>query len=312
MAQAYKGEEVLIVYDPDFEHGQNFYTFTTEVVKLEYLESLKVVEVAAEAAAAEGGGAAGEGGDAEPDSDDEMDDKPERREGPWVSLGSEIEIQETMLPPAMPRAQITITRRRRYFGSPLTFANTERPTAEEIEAAGPDSESLKLTSVEFKSHEPIEDAPPPLHRTLLDSEVTAIPVTQTTGSQTTWPKPRNMWTQYTPRTEGDESTSKVLKATSTATHAPPRRQSVMSAGSAKPEDEGEPVDPVLAFLEKVFPDVAHALQENEIIDLFTDDFRLLKGIGEAPVSYRSEGNDVSVAFACTMRLFDARSVSHTS
>jgi len=290
--KAFKGEEVLVVYDPDFANGQNFFTFTTEVVKQEYLASLKVAEVVEQAAEKEA-----EAAGAEPDSDDDMDDVPARREGPWVSLGSEIEIQECALPASKPRARIAISRRRRYFGSPLSFSNTERPSAEDIEAAGPDVDKMNLTSVEFPTIEPLEDAPEPIHRMLLDSEVTAIPVTNATGSQTTWPCPRNMWTQYKSRGVGDETDegNKVIMASTGTDPAPPvRRQSVASATTnTKDEPEPEPKDLLAEFLGNVYADVSHALQENEIIDLFADDFRLLKGANEAPVSYRSEGNDLA-------------------
>ena len=293
MPQKYDGEEVLVVYDPDFSYGQNFFTFTTEEVKQEYLASLKVAEVVEQAAEAEA-----EAAGAEPDSDDDMDDAPARREGPWESLGSEIEIQACALPASKPRARIAISRRRRYFGSPLTFSNTERPSAEDIEAAGPDVDKMNLTSVEFPAIEPVEDAPEPIHRMLLDSAVTAIPVTNAAGSQTTWPCPRNMWTQYKPRSVGDEDEkgSKVMMASTGTDPAPPvRRQSIAAAGSAntKDEPEPEPKDLLAEFLDNVYADVSHALQENEIIDLFADDFRLLKGANEAPVSYRSEGNDLA-------------------
>ena len=44
----YPGEEILIVYDPDYKYGENFYVCLTEAGKAEYLDSLKKEEEEAE------------------------------------------------------------------------------------------------------------------------------------------------------------------------------------------------------------------------------------------------------------------------
>lgn len=45
--QDFKAEEILVVYDPDFKYGQNFFTFVTNELKegyLAYLDALKAQE----------------------------------------------------------------------------------------------------------------------------------------------------------------------------------------------------------------------------------------------------------------------------
>ena len=44
----YPGEEILLIYDPDYKYGENFYVCLTEEGKAEYLESLKQEEEAEE------------------------------------------------------------------------------------------------------------------------------------------------------------------------------------------------------------------------------------------------------------------------
>ena len=44
----YPGEEILLVYDPDYTYGENFYVCLTEEGKAEYLEALKKEEEEAE------------------------------------------------------------------------------------------------------------------------------------------------------------------------------------------------------------------------------------------------------------------------
>ena len=44
----YPGEEILLVYDPDYTYGENFYVCLTEEGKAEYLDSLKKEEEAEE------------------------------------------------------------------------------------------------------------------------------------------------------------------------------------------------------------------------------------------------------------------------
>ena len=39
ICQDYDGDEILIVYDPDFKHGQNFFIATTEEAKQRLLKA---------------------------------------------------------------------------------------------------------------------------------------------------------------------------------------------------------------------------------------------------------------------------------
>ena len=266
----------------------------------------------------------------EESSDEEEEEEVEkvaRREGPWESLGSEAEVTAVQMPAPRDPIRIVISRRRRYFGAPTTrFSDTtfllvEGEEGFEVQEAEPQKDvtpeggavrSMELAAASH-DHDDDEEYVEPLQRMLLDMGVQAIPVVESASSQTTWPRPRNAITQYVARQLSDATTSSSAStSTSTGTDARSARRSSAVAGPAASEhshsrqgsarhgsargrsavDEGPPEDPLTAFLKRVTPAVSHSLRENEIVDLFANDYGLLQGKDSVSGQFQAKGSDL--------------------
>ncbi|XP_043942811.1 dynein axonemal intermediate chain 3 [Protopterus annectens] len=209
----YPGESLLLVFDRDFKYGQNFYLVLTEEAKG------RILNPSAE-------------------SVDEGDDeeiletlvyKPPLSK-PWVSLGSEKEIEDESVKDFQKQIKCIISRVRKEFGAPVKFSDRN-------------SSDVKDGYVECTSYDDKKFSIKQLER---DTGTQAVPQMQETSSQTKWAYPRNACTQYEPRELTKEEkeallTSKQLKE----------------------------------FINSVVLRLEVALQQNEIMDAFFDDWKAL-------------------------------------
>jgi WD40 repeat protein len=325
----YKGENVLVVYDPDFALGDNFFTFFTPAKRQTFLDWCeakrqweRLVEFKANGGKkkkAKAVHAEGDGGDAEEEEEEESEEEEEeekepRREGPWESLGSEAEVAEVEEQKARSQIKIVISRRRRYFGAPTdawsdtTFQVLEEgdegydaaaaaKQAADVTAEGGAVRTLEIPAL-TKDHDDEEEYVAPLQQMLHDMGVQAIPVVESASSQTTWPEPRNATTQYVARkleTSTSTSTSTATDATDAGPAVPTSRATSARGKSSKKgveSPEPPPVDPLTAFMNRVTGSVSHSLRENEIVDLFSNDFANLIPEEDSHGSFQAKGTDL--------------------
>ncbi|KAM4873171.1 dynein axonemal intermediate chain 3 isoform 2-T2 [Thomomys bottae] len=210
----YPGDEILLVYDKDFKYGLNFYIFGTEEGKENYLNPPEVSE-----------------------EQDEYKELPEDLyvyqppvSKPWVSLGSEKEIEEESVKDARRQITYLISRKRCHFGAPVTFSdqNASRVKDAYIECTAYPDKNFTLKQLEQ------------------DVGTQVIPQVKDMSTQTKWTYPKNATTQYYPR-EFSEEEKEIL-------------------GQSKA---------VADFLHSVCTSVEIALQQNELLNTFTDDWKLL-------------------------------------
>eukprot|EP00794_Sanderia_malayensis_P008204 gene8204-9084_t len=214
LIQNYPGEELLVVYDPLFKYGQNFFLVTTEEDKETFLNPPEVVVEE----------------DVRPESETlhHVITKPPK---PWVSLGSEEEILNENVFQLRPKVKFLIMKKRKEFGAPVFFS--DRHSKED---------STDRSGQEDEVHE--------LERKELDKAIQHVPVCEYGFSQTEWPKPRNANVQCVPRTFPTEMQDDIMKSKN-----------------------------VENFLKTVVGRFELALQHNETIDIFTDDYHALADEG---------------------------------
>ncbi|RMC08525.1 hypothetical protein DUI87_14771 [Hirundo rustica rustica] len=206
----YPGEELLLVFDPNFQYGQNFYIVASEEAKENLLKSLATEE--------------------------EREETEENREEtlevhkPWVSLGSEKEVEEESVKERDAKIKYKISRVRRKFGAPITFTNKnasdDKDSYAECTAYKDDTFSIKM-----------------LER---DVGVQMVPKLRETSTQTKWTYPKNASTQYFPRELSDEAKAENLSS-----------------------------ETLKDFLTAVHLRMEIALQQNEIMNVFFDDWKAL-------------------------------------
>ena len=226
--------------------------------------------------------------DEEEDSeDDEELPPPKERPLEWVSLGSEPEVLAGQCNPTRPPIKLLISRRRRYFGTPIRLADRVN------DAVNEDGDNVCFG--EWKAKEVDEEDPPPLHRKQLDNAAQAVIVTSASSAQTNWPRPRNVAISCQISTRGTEAEAgPAVPAGQPAAAGKPSRPP--SAAGSKPSSAkkgsrpttsastGTGPDPAAvspeeaaaaklnSFLSTVMPTVRDALVENELLRLFDDDF----------------------------------------
>ncbi|NXF32805.1 WDR63 protein, partial [Nyctibius bracteatus] len=211
----YPGEELLVVFDAKFQYGQNFYLVSSEKAKEDLL---KIPETAEEK-------------------------EEENREGtlevhpykppvhkPWVSLGSEKEVEEAAVKDTVAKIKYMISRVRRKFGAPITFTDKN-------------ASHVKDSYVECTSYQDKNFSIKMLEK---DVGVQMVPKLREASTQTKWTYPKNTATQYFPRLLSNEEKEESLS-------------------SEKLKD----------FLTSVRLRMEMALQQNEIMDAFFDDWKAL-------------------------------------
>ncbi|XP_071984574.1 dynein axonemal intermediate chain 3 [Engystomops pustulosus] len=209
----YPGEELLLVFDRDFTYGQNFYLVVTEEAKELLLQPPEPVT------------------DEEEKDDDSVDftyAPPVPR--PWISLGSELEVEEEMVKESQTKIRFMISRIHREFGSPVAFSDYN-------------ASDVKDGYMECAAYQDKRFNIKPKER---DSGTQVVPLLQEQSTQTKWTYPRNACTQYTPREFTEE-----------------QKQEHLSSKSLK------------EFINSVSLRLELALQQNEIVNAFVDDWRAL-------------------------------------
>ncbi|XP_054576885.1 dynein axonemal intermediate chain 3 [Eptesicus fuscus] len=169
--QEYPGDEILVVYDKDFKFGLNFYVVGTEEGKENYFNPPEVQE--------------------EQDEHKELKDhipeeiydyKPPISK-PWVSLGSEKEIEEESVKSSTEQITYMISRKRGDFGAPIKFSDHN-------------ASSTKDTYIECTAYPDKNFIIKQLEK---DVGLQVVPQIKDISTQTRWTYPRNATTQYYPR-----------------------------------------------------------------------------------------------------------------
>jgi WD40 repeat protein len=214
----YPSDELLLVYDYEFKYEQNFYLCVTEEAKELVLNPPK------DEAKEEGE----EGG--EDEFNEPIPTTPIPQE--WIPLGSDKEINETLVTHSRPLLKYMVSKKRRYFANECQFydySSSHRENYIEVTSAPPPSEEIKE-----------------IHKMEIETGVQAVPEVADKINQSKWCHPVNASTQYQSRTFIDDE--------------------------ANEEWNSELMN---EFLNKVTPRVELCLQQNEIIDIFPDDYMQL-------------------------------------
>ncbi|NXE66469.1 WDR63 protein, partial [Calcarius ornatus] len=207
----YPGEELLVVFDPTSQYGENFYIVASEEAKEDFLKSLEAAE------------------EKEETEEENIEEALEVRK-PWVSLGSEKEVEEESLIERDTKIKYKISRVRRQFGAPIAFTDKN---------AADDKESY----AECTAYEDNTFSIKMLER---DVGVQMVPKLREASTQTKWTYPKNASTQYYPRQLSNEAKAESLSS-----------------------------EKLKKFLTAVHLRVEIALQQNEIMNVFFDDWKAL-------------------------------------
>uniref|UniRef100_A0A8P4GGW2 Dynein axonemal intermediate chain 3 n=1 Tax=Dicentrarchus labrax TaxID=13489 RepID=A0A8P4GGW2_DICLA len=207
----YPEDELLLVYDRDFTYEQCFYLVLTPEAKDRILnppepETSQVLE-------------------------NVVNKTPEPKE--WISLGSELEIDEESIKETREKLWYKFSRVRRKFGVPVCFS--DRNTAD-----------AKDGYLECASY---QDSRFSIKQMQRDCGMQAVPRLQSSSAQTQWY--RNIFTQYVPRELSDEEKENILQFES-----------------------------LNNFCNSVTPRVLQALQQEEIMNGFFDDWKALGAAAE--------------------------------
>ncbi|NXO37575.1 WDR63 protein, partial [Locustella ochotensis] len=207
----YPEEELLLVFDPNFQYGQNFYIVASEEAKENLLKSLATAEEREE-------------------TEEENREETLEVHKPWVSLGSEKEVEEESVKERDTKIKYKISRVRRKFGAPITFtdknASDEKDSYAECTAYEDDTFSIEM-----------------LER---DVGVQMVPKLRETSTQTNWTYPKNASMQYYPRQLPNAAKAESLSS-----------------------------ETLKEFLTAVQIRMEIALQQNEIMNVFFDDWKAL-------------------------------------
>ncbi|XP_017585458.1 PREDICTED: WD repeat-containing protein 63 isoform X2 [Corvus brachyrhynchos] len=203
----YPGEELLLVFDPKFQYGQNFYIVASEEAKENLLELSATAK----------------------ETEEDREETLEVHKA-WVSLGSEKEVEEESVKERDTKIKYKISRVRRKFGAPITFTDKN---------ASDDKDSY----AECTSYEDNTFTIKMIER---DVGVQTVPKVRETSTQTKWTYPRNASTQYYTRELSNEAKAETLSS-----------------------------ETLKEFLTAVHIRMEIALQQNEIMDVFFDDWKAL-------------------------------------
>ncbi|XP_053098765.1 dynein axonemal intermediate chain 3 isoform X2 [Hemicordylus capensis] len=210
----YPGEELLIVFDRELKYGQIFYLVATEEAKESILNPPEPEE---------------EEGEVKEGSQEEYVYKPPVRK-PWVSLGSEKEIEEESVKESSTKIKYMISRPHKEFGIRIKFYNRNASTDKHgyVECTSYQDKNFTIRQLEK------------------NIGIQVVPKEKVTGTQTKWTYPKNATTQYYPREFSDEEKEEYLSS-----------------------------DELKNFMVSVALRVEIALQQNEIMNAFFDDWKAL-------------------------------------
>ncbi|NXT55435.1 WDR63 protein, partial [Pluvianellus socialis] len=211
----YPGEELLVVFDAKFQYGQNFYLVASEEAKENLLKPPETTEEKEEET-----------------REETLEVHPYKRpvHKPWVSLGSEKEVEEESVKDTVTKIKYMISRVRRKFGAPITFTDKN-------------ASHVKDSYVECTSY---EDKTFSIKMLEKDVGLQMVPKVREASTQTKWTYPKNAATQYFPRQFSNEEKEECLSS-----------------------------EKLKEFLTSVHLRMEIALQQNEIMNAFYDDWKAL-------------------------------------
>ncbi|XP_075364596.1 dynein axonemal intermediate chain 3 isoform X2 [Mycteria americana] len=214
----YPGEELLVVFDPKFQYGQNFYFVASEEAKENLLKPPETAEEKEEKE--------------EENREETLEVHPYKPpvHKPWVSLGSEKEVEEESVKDTVTKVKYMISRVRRKFGAPITFTDTN-------------ASHVKGSYVECTSY---QDKTFSIKMLEKDVGIEMVPKVREASTQTKWTYPKNAATQYFPRQLSNEEKEESLSS-----------------------------EKLKEFLTSVHSRMEIALQQNEIMNAFFDDWKAL-------------------------------------
>ncbi|XP_068445744.1 dynein axonemal intermediate chain 3 isoform X2 [Clinocottus analis] len=173
----YPDDELLLVFDTDFVYGQCFYLVLTPEAK-ERISNILPPQ--------------------EPDTSEAFDEEaicktPESK--PWISLGSEHEIDEQSVKETREKLCFKFSKVRRKFGLPVSFSDRNTADAKDghIECASNHDSRFSIKQMQR------------------DCGIQAVSRLQSSSAQTQWKLPRNVFTQYTPIEYSYEEKEKILQ-----------------------------------------------------------------------------------------------------
>lgn len=179
----YPEDELLLVFDRDFIYGQSFYLVLTVQAKESILKP-----------PAEGADEQMEDEEQQEEEEEMMTKTPEPQ--PWVSLGSEQEIQDQSLSESRPRLRYSVCPLGRRSGTRVRFSDRNALDWKEelVECSSYEDKSFSITRMER------------------DSSTQTCRDNTHTCTQTLWKKPKNMWSQYEPREFSSEEKQHQLQS----------------------------------------------------------------------------------------------------
>ncbi|XP_040896700.1 dynein intermediate chain 3, axonemal [Toxotes jaculatrix] len=210
----YPEDEILLVFDRDFTYGQSFYLILTPEAKDRILRP------------------------PEPETpavfESEVNKTPEPKQ--WISLGSELEIDEEFVRETREKLKYRFSRVRRKFGVPVCFSDRSAADAKDgyLECASYQDSRFSIKQMQR------------------DCGMQAVPRLQSSSAQTQWKFQRNICTQYKPRELSGEEIESILESES-----------------------------LKNFCNSVTPRVLLALQQEQIMNVFLDDWKALGTGAEA-------------------------------
>ena len=172
-------DHLLLVYDHNFKHGQNFYLVTDKVMMNIMMNK-------------------SDDDDTKHPNEDHGQNQcqytTERKKTEWKNYGSDREIKEGIV---KERSKICVhlTRKRNEFGAPVEFTD------------GPDDTNNTICCKGY------EDSTFILERKLLDKVIQSSPNMKDTSSQTAYPNPQNEGVQYYPRYNEESVNSVIMEST---------------------------------------------------------------------------------------------------
>ncbi|XP_016305885.1 WD repeat-containing protein 63-like, partial [Sinocyclocheilus anshuiensis] len=167
----YPEDELLLVFDRDFIYGQSFYL---PLVQGDDEEQIKHEE----------------------EEEEEMIIPKTPESHPWISLGSEQEIEEESVTESRPRLRYKISPLLRRCGAPVCFSDRSALDGKEGFMECPSYQDKSFSIREMERHTAIQ----------------ASSDTKHSSTQTLWKYPRNMWTQYESRKFGPEEKEHHLRS----------------------------------------------------------------------------------------------------
>uniref|UniRef100_A0A673GY45 WD repeat domain 63 n=1 Tax=Sinocyclocheilus rhinocerous TaxID=307959 RepID=A0A673GY45_9TELE len=167
----YPEDELLLVFDRDFIYGQSFYLVLTVEAKENILKH------------------------EEEEEEEEMIIPKTPESHPWISLGSEQEIEEESVTESRPRLRYKISPLLRRCGAPVCFSERSALDGKEGFVECPSYQDKSFSIREMERHTAIQASRDTKH-----------------SSTQTLKYPRNMWTQYESREFSPEEKEHHLRS----------------------------------------------------------------------------------------------------